>query len=52
MFLDWLKRILGIAPTTPQQTEDTAGAKCRAPKSPYERLDERKQTAKEEKEQI
>lgn len=52
MFLDWLKRILGIAPTTPPQTEDTAGAKCRAPKSPYERLDERKQTAKEEKEQI
>lgn len=52
MFLDWLKRILGIAPATPPQTENTAGAKRRAPKSPYERLDERKQTAKEEKEQI
>lgn len=52
MFLDWLKRILGIAPATPPQTEDTAGAKRRAPKSPYERLDERKQTAKEEKEKM
>ena len=52
MFLDWLKRILGIALATPPQTEDTAGAKRRAPKSPYERLDERKQTAKEEKEKM
>ena len=52
MFLDWLKRILGISPATPPQTEDTAGAKRRAPKSPYERLDERKQTAKEEKEKM
>lgn len=52
MFLDWLKRILGIAPATPPQTEDTAGAKRHASKSSYERLDERKQTAKKEKEQI
>lgn len=52
MFLNWLKRILGIASTTPPTTEKTAGAKPRTSKSPYERLDERKQTAKEEKEQI
>lgn len=52
MFLDWLKRILGIAPATAPRTEDTAVDKHRAPKSPYERLDERKQTVKEEKEQI
>lgn len=53
MFLDWLKRILGIAPATPLTTnEEAAGAKRSVAKSPYERLDERKQTAKKEKEQI
>lgn len=51
MFLDWLKRILGFAPTPPTHTEH-AGVKRPLPKSPYERLDERKRTAKEEKEQI
>lgn len=51
MFLDWLKRILGFAPTPPTHTEHV-GVKRPLPKSPYERLDERKRTAKEEKEQI
>lgn len=51
MFLDWLKRILGFAPTPPTHTEHV-GVKRPLPKSPCERLDERKRTAKEEKEQI
>lgn len=56
MILDWLKRLFGIStPTEPTPDRDNRGGGKRlapVPKSPYERLDERKKTAKEEKEQI
>jgi len=56
MILDWLKRLFGIStPTEPTPERDNRGGGKRlapVPKSPYERLDERKKTAKEEKEQI
>jgi len=51
MFWNWLKRIFGIPPTPPT-TEESGGGKRPLPKTPYERLDERKKSAKEEKEQI
>jgi len=51
MFWNWLKRILGI-PSTSTPTNDSAGGKKSMPKTPYERLDERKKAAKEEKDQI
>ena len=51
MFWNWLKRILGI-PSTSTPTNDSAGGKKSMSKTPYERLDERKKAAKEEKDQI
>ena len=56
MILDWLKRLFSIStPTEPTLGRDNKGGGRRnapVPKSPYEKLDERKKTAKEEKEQI
>ena len=51
MFLDWLKRILGIQ-ATPSTSGNDVDDKKPMPKTPFDRLDDRKKTAKEEKDQI